>query len=243
VPRYLDRHGLPIRYGYVSRPWPLEYYQTVFATQRGSAEMPSAGRPFTDRMVTRLVVAGVRFAPVLLHTGVASPETGERPYPERFVVPATTARVVNEARADGGRIVAVGTTAVRAVESAVDDSGIVHAARGWTDLIVTPDRGGTGRGRSADRVPRAARVTSGHGRRDRRAGTAGALLRRCDRRRLPVARVRRPQPDPAALRNLECSAATAWSGRAAWTMASQAAAMAGSPESVASRPIVVANRC
>jgi S-adenosylmethionine:tRNA ribosyltransferase-isomerase len=138
---YLRTFGAPIRYSYVRQRWPLSYYQTVFGTTPGSAEMPSASRPFTDRLVTRLVTAGVRFAPVLLHTGVASPEAHERPYPERFDVPRTTARVVNEARAAGGRIIAIGTTAVRALETAAGEDGVVHAARGWTELIVTPGRG------------------------------------------------------------------------------------------------------
>ncbi|HYS35055.1 MAG TPA: S-adenosylmethionine:tRNA ribosyltransferase-isomerase, partial [Pseudonocardiaceae bacterium] len=125
---------------YVPRPWPISAYQTVFATQPGSAEMPSAGRPFTDRLVTRLVAAGVLLAPVLLHTGVASPEAHERPYPERFAVSATTACLVNQARAAGGRVIAVGTTVVRALESAVVGD-VVAAADGWTELIVTPERG------------------------------------------------------------------------------------------------------
>lgn len=141
VPAYLAAFGAPIRYSYVAARWPLSYYQTVFGTTPGSAEMPSASRPFTDRMVTRLVSAGVAFAPVLLHTGVASPEAHERPYPERFAVPATSARLVNAARAEGRRVIAIGTTAVRAVESAVDERGQVRPARGWTDLIVTPSRG------------------------------------------------------------------------------------------------------
>jgi S-adenosylmethionine:tRNA ribosyltransferase-isomerase len=141
MPAFLYRHGRPIRYDYVDRPWPLPYYQTVFATEPGSAEMPSAARPFTDRLVTRLVAAGVLLVPLLLHTGVASPEAHERPYPEKFVVPATTARVVNQARADGGRVIAVGTTAVRALESAAGEDGTVRAAGGWTDLVVTEERG------------------------------------------------------------------------------------------------------
>ncbi len=141
VPAYLARHGRPIRYSYVPRQWPLECYQTVFATHPGSAEMPSAARPFTDRLVTRLVAAGVQFAPLLLHTGVASPEAHERPYPERFAVGAATARVVNAARAGGGRVVAVGTTAVRALETAAGPDGVVRPAHGWTDLVVTPRRG------------------------------------------------------------------------------------------------------
>jgi S-adenosylmethionine:tRNA ribosyltransferase-isomerase len=138
---YLVRHGQPIRYGYVPRAWPIRDYQTVFATVPGSAEMPSAARPFTDRLVTRLVSAGVRFAPVLLHTGVASPEAHERPYPERFAVSAATARLVNHTRMDGGRVIAVGTTAVRALETAAGTDGVVRPATGWTDLIVTPQRG------------------------------------------------------------------------------------------------------
>jgi S-adenosylmethionine:tRNA ribosyltransferase-isomerase len=136
----LRRYGQPIRYGYVSRPWPLSYYQTVFATHPGSAEMPSAARPFSDRLVTRLVAAGIVLVPVLLHTGVASPEAHERPYPEWFEVPPTTARIVNQARAGGGRIIAIGTTAVRALESAAQ-RGALAPASGWTELVVTPDQG------------------------------------------------------------------------------------------------------
>lgn len=141
VADHLHRYGRPIRYDYVRRDWPIDFYQTVFAEHPGSAEMPSAGRAFTDRLVTRLVAHGVQFAPVLLHTGVASPEAHERPYPERFSVSGTTARVVNRARHDGGRVIAVGTTAVRAIETAADSSGAVRPAEGWTDLIVTPERG------------------------------------------------------------------------------------------------------
>jgi S-adenosylmethionine:tRNA ribosyltransferase-isomerase len=141
VPAYLAAFGAPIRYSYVATRWPLPYYQTVFGTTPGSAEMPSASRPFTDRLVTALVSAGVQFAPILLHTGVASPEAHERPYPERFAVPAASARLVNAARAEGRRVIAIGTTAVRAIESATSPAGVVSAASGWTDLIVTPCRG------------------------------------------------------------------------------------------------------
>ncbi|HEU5470134.1 MAG TPA: S-adenosylmethionine:tRNA ribosyltransferase-isomerase [Actinophytocola sp.] len=141
MPGYLTAFGAPIRYSYVRQRWPLSYYRTVFGTTPGSAEMPSAGRPFTDRLVTRLVCAGVQFAPVLLHTGVASPEAHERPYPERFAVGAHTARVVNQARAAGGRVIAVGTTAVRALETAAGADGVVRPAAGWTELVVTPTLG------------------------------------------------------------------------------------------------------
>ncbi|ORT57483.1 S-adenosylmethionine:tRNA ribosyltransferase-isomerase [Streptomyces sp. CB03238] len=145
VPGLLAGYGRPIRYGYTERDQPLAAYQTVFARPSrdgsGSAEMPSAARPFTAGMVAELVSRGVQFAPVTLHTGVASAEAHEPPYPERFEVPAATAWLVGAARAGGGRIVAVGTTAVRALESAVGADGVVRPASGWTDLVVTPRRG------------------------------------------------------------------------------------------------------
>jgi S-adenosylmethionine:tRNA ribosyltransferase-isomerase len=142
---HLRRHGRPIRYGYTDRDRPLAAYQTVFAEHApgdaGSAEMPSAGRPFTHAMVTALVTAGVRVAPITLHTGVASAESHEPPYAEWFSVPAPTARLVGAARREGARVVAVGTTAVRALESATTPDGRVHPASGWTELVVTPERG------------------------------------------------------------------------------------------------------
>lgn len=161
VPGLMRRYGRPIRYRYTVRDQPLSAYQSVFALPSpggaGSAEMPSAARPFTERLVAELVRRGVQFAPVTLHTGVASAEAHEPPYPERFEVPASTAWLVNAARGrrsaardvpsgaagreTGGRIVAVGTTAVRALESASGADGRVRAASGWTDLVVTPARG------------------------------------------------------------------------------------------------------
>jgi S-adenosylmethionine:tRNA ribosyltransferase-isomerase len=138
---YLARHGHPIRYGYVPREWPLDAYQTVFATEPGSAEMPSAGRPFTAELVTRLAARGVAVAPIVLHTGVSSLERGEAPYPERYRVPEITARLVNATRWWGGRVIAVGTTVVRALETVAGDDGSVAAGEGWTRLVVTPERG------------------------------------------------------------------------------------------------------
>jgi S-adenosylmethionine:tRNA ribosyltransferase-isomerase len=157
----LRDHGRPIRYAYTDRDQPLSAYQTVFALQTadgaGSAEMPSAARPFTSGLVTELVSRGVLFAPVTLHTGVASAQAHEPPYPEWFEVPEASAWLINAVRAGragreplvrrdsggraGGRVVAVGTTAVRAVESAVGPDGWVRAAEGWTDLVVTPEHG------------------------------------------------------------------------------------------------------
>ena len=142
---YLLRHGVPIRYSYVRREWPLAAYQTVFATRPGSAEMPSASRPFTPEVVTRLIARGVTFAPLTLDTGVSSLEGDEEPYPEPYDVPPATARLVNLTRRDGGRVIAAGTTVVRALETAARTrpaaDGMVAASAGWTDHIVTPGSG------------------------------------------------------------------------------------------------------
>jgi S-adenosylmethionine:tRNA ribosyltransferase-isomerase len=138
---YLDAHGEPIRYGYVRRPWPIDCYRTVYEAEPGSSEMPSAGRGFTPELLTRLVAAGVAVAPIVLHTGVSSPEAWEPPYAEPYRVPASTARVINTSREGGGRVVAVGTTVVRALETVADEQGRVSAGAGWTDLLVSPDRG------------------------------------------------------------------------------------------------------
>ncbi len=133
----LDRHGRPIAYGYLDRRYPLSAYQSVFADVPGSAEMASAGRPFTEALVTRLVSHGIGVAPVTLHTGFSSQEVGEGPQPEWHHVPATTSRLVALTRAHGGRVVAVGTTVTRALESAVVD-GEVRESWGWTNRVVTP---------------------------------------------------------------------------------------------------------
>jgi S-adenosylmethionine:tRNA ribosyltransferase-isomerase len=137
---YLARYGRPIRYSYVPRPWPLTYYQTVFARTPGSAEMPSAARPFSTELVTALVAGGIAIAPITLHAGVSSAEPGEPPAPELFGVPPATARLVNLTRAAGGRVIAVGTTVTRALESATDTDGVVHEAAGWTNLVLGAGR-------------------------------------------------------------------------------------------------------
>jgi S-adenosylmethionine:tRNA ribosyltransferase-isomerase len=137
---FLTEHGRPIGYDYLAGAYPLGDHQTVYALQPGSAEMASAGRPFTERLLVRLMARGVVIAPLVLHAGVSSPEKGEPPMPERFGVPASTARLVGATRAGGGRVVAVGTTVVRALETATDPDGTVHPAHGWTDLVLGPDR-------------------------------------------------------------------------------------------------------
>lgn len=138
---YLEQTGFPIRYGYVQEQWPIAYYQTVFANEPGSAEMPSAGRAFTPELITQLVAKGVQVLPLVLHTGVASPEEHERPYEEYYRVPPETATAVNAARQAGRRVIAVGTTVVRALETVTDQRGVTHAGQGWTDVVITPQRG------------------------------------------------------------------------------------------------------
>jgi S-adenosylmethionine:tRNA ribosyltransferase-isomerase len=140
VPAYLARVGRPIRYAYVPGRYPASAYQTVFAREPGSAEMPSAGRPFTTELVTELVTRGIAVAPITLHTGVSSQDVGEPPQSERFAVPESTARLVNMTRAWGGRVVAVGTTVTRALESAADGESVVRERSGWTDLVLRADR-------------------------------------------------------------------------------------------------------
>ena len=137
---YLREHARPISYGYLNGSFPISAYQTIFALCPGSAEMPSAGRPFSAELVARLVARGVIFAPITLHTGLSSQDAGEAPQPEWFEVSETTAHLVNSSRARGGRVIAVGTTATRAIESAARPDGVVTAAWGWTDLVISPER-------------------------------------------------------------------------------------------------------
>ena len=136
---YLGRWGHPIRYRYVDGEWPIEALQNVYARHPGSAEMPSAGRPLTERLLVSLMAYGVVVAPIVLHTGVASQEKHEPPQPEEYAVPAATARLVDSSRAAGRRVVAVGTTVVRALESAVAGGRVVPTA-GWTSLVLDPSR-------------------------------------------------------------------------------------------------------
>lgn len=138
---YLAAHGKPIRYGYLNSDWDIRYYQTVYATEAGSAEMPSAGRAFTPEIITQLVAKGVTLAPLLLHTGVASLEDHEPPYAEYYRVPPQTASAVTQANAESRRVIAVGTTVVRALETVTDANGVTHPGEGYTELFITPERG------------------------------------------------------------------------------------------------------
>ncbi|WP_308259234.1 S-adenosylmethionine:tRNA ribosyltransferase-isomerase [Pseudonocardia sp. H11422] len=143
--RWLERVGRPISYSYLRGRWPIEAYQTVFAQpvrhgELPSAEMPSAGRPFTRGVLDGFAARGIGVAEIVLHTGVSSLEADEVPLPERYRVPVATADAVNAARARAGRIIAVGTTVTRALETVTGPDGVVRAGAGWTDLVLGPDR-------------------------------------------------------------------------------------------------------
>jgi S-adenosylmethionine:tRNA ribosyltransferase-isomerase len=142
VLQLLAKHGRPISYPYLRGQWPIEMYQTVYAGPVGSAEMPSAGRAFSPDVLERLAHRGIQFMTLTLHTGVASLEGHEKPYAEEYWIPRCTADAVRSAREDGRRVIAVGTTVVRALESAVEEGdGEVIASHAWTDLVITPERG------------------------------------------------------------------------------------------------------
>jgi S-adenosylmethionine:tRNA ribosyltransferase-isomerase len=132
--------GRPIAYAYVRERFPLADYQTVFARIPGSAEMPSAARPFTPRVLAALRERGVDVAAITLHCGVASGDLGEPPPLERFAVPHATVATIERAQRSGGSVIAIGTTVVRALESAREDDGALRASAGLTELVVDRNR-------------------------------------------------------------------------------------------------------
>ncbi len=140
----LHRAGRPVRYAYVPRAWPLHHYQTLFAAGPGSAEMASAGRPFTVQTLRDLRDRGIGLATISLHAGLSTygdPATDRRYVPaEPYLVPEATAAAVAACRAAGGRVVAVGTTVVRALETAAGGDGPARAADG-TGVAVRPGAG------------------------------------------------------------------------------------------------------
>lgn len=133
---YLEAHARPIQYEKLDASYPLSYYQSFFSFHPGSAEMPSAGRGFTADLIGRLLKKGVVLAPILLHTGVSSLEENETPYPEYMEISPVTASMINTAKSQGRRIIAVGTTAIRAIESAVNSKGRVIPYQGNTELFI-----------------------------------------------------------------------------------------------------------
>ena len=197
VATYLAEYGHPIRYRHVPQRWPVSAYQTVYAAEPGSAEMPSAGRPFTAQLITRLVTSGVLVAPITLHTGVSSQERHEPPYPERFRVPRHTANLVNAVHQWGGRVIAVGTTVVRALETASQPNGNVAPEAGWTNLVVTARARHLDDRRPPHRPSRTRVIAPRDAHGGRRTRADRAQLRRRARARLSLARVRRQPPHPS----------------------------------------------
>jgi S-adenosylmethionine:tRNA ribosyltransferase-isomerase len=133
--------GQPVRYEYIEVPWSLDYYQTVFASDPGSVEMPSAGRAFSWEMLFDLQRSGIQIAYIQLHTGLSylmDDKWHQEPFNnfEQYNVPAETAELVRQTKAAGGRVIAVGTTVVRSLETAIDPSGLSFAQSGWTNLYV-----------------------------------------------------------------------------------------------------------
>ena len=137
---YLERHGFPIRYGYVTQPWPSAMYQTVFATEP---------RQRRNAVCRTAVHAGARDAARLPRRPDCAaaaahrrrqPEDHEPPYEEFYRVPRDTAERANAARRAGHRVIAVGTTVVRALETVTDETGTTFPGEGWTSLVITPER-------------------------------------------------------------------------------------------------------
>ncbi len=144
----LARYGRTPLPPYIQRepdPGDAERYQTVYARAEGSVAAPTAGLHFTPALLADLESAGVRIVRLVLHVGVGTfrPVEAEDPaehrmHAERYEVPAAAAAVLNETRARGGALWAVGTTVARTLETVADERGIIHAGEGWTDLFIRP---------------------------------------------------------------------------------------------------------
>jgi S-adenosylmethionine:tRNA ribosyltransferase-isomerase len=139
----LYKFGHPVWYEYLSNRWDIGFYQNIYASEPGSAEMPSAGRAFTWRMMFDLKRRGIKSTSIVLHTGLSSylDDELDASHPaseEPFEIDDTAADAINKTRMSGGRVIAVGTTVVRALESACDRSGFVKAKRGYTRLRIDP---------------------------------------------------------------------------------------------------------
>ena len=142
----LDRAGeMPLPPYITERTAGKERYQTVYAKENGSAAAPTAGLHFTTELLDDIRKKGVTIVDVLLHVGLGTfrPVSEDNVedhhmHSEYYECSEEAARTINEARAAGGRVFAVGTTSCRTLESVTDDEGIVHAKKGWTDIFITP---------------------------------------------------------------------------------------------------------
>ena len=120
-------------------------YQTVYAKHEGSAAAPTAGLHFTPELLKTIEDKGVKLAHVTLHVGLGTfrpvkveDVTEHHMHSEFYMIEEEQARIINEARAAGGRVICVGTTSCRTLESAADEDGILHAGSGWTDIFIYP---------------------------------------------------------------------------------------------------------
>lgn len=134
------KYGEPIHYEYIDTPWPIEMYQTVYASVPGSVEMPSAGRAFSWKLLNKLKRKGVNIAFIQLHAGLSYYGNDRWPNPSKHVeaysVPEETAALINKTKANKGCVIAVGTTVVRALETVAEHTGIVKAQEGITGLYI-----------------------------------------------------------------------------------------------------------
>ena len=138
------RIGFPIHYNYVTDGLTLDMYQTVYAAEPGSVEMASAGRPLTWEMLLDLERNGINLAAITLHTGLSSTrddaiDATHPRYEEEYNLPTDTAQAIRACHAAGGRVIAVGTTVVRTLESVATEDGHVTAGHGWTRLHIDID--------------------------------------------------------------------------------------------------------
>jgi len=142
----LDRAGqMPLPPYITERLQDKDRYQTVYARERGSAAAPTAGLHFTNALLDELRASGVAIADILLHVGLGTfrPVSAKsieehHMHSEYYEVTEEAAELINGARAAGGRIVAVGTTSCRTLESVADENGVVRAKKGWTDIFISP---------------------------------------------------------------------------------------------------------
>ncbi|UOR11076.1 S-adenosylmethionine:tRNA ribosyltransferase-isomerase [Halobacillus amylolyticus] len=137
---FIYEYGSPIYYEYINDPWPLNKYQTVYSSTPGSIEMTSAGRAFTWGMLSSLVKKGVHLCYVTLHTSLSYYGNNKWPtpsnHPELYSIPRETVDTINDAKAEGRKVIAVGTTVVRALESAVIEGHLTQQNSVLTDLYI-----------------------------------------------------------------------------------------------------------
>ena len=139
---YLDENTTPIFPNYIREQYPQSYYQTVFAKEMGSTQLASGGRGFTASLLTRLIAKGIQVVPVLLHIGGGIENIGKPgPFEEYYQVSEVTANTINKARKAGKRIIAIGTTVVRALETVANKDGFIKSGEGKTNKFITPEQG------------------------------------------------------------------------------------------------------